>query len=181
MLISKKDILGRWEYEDDKVENKLVKFCEWRKWPHDGGFVADEKSNLGNSGVYVIAHFDKGAPSGTPDFLCQNVIYVGQTGASFAERLHAFHLSAFEEKYGHSGGNSYRKVFGRDRLSQLHFTIAQVKICPSNEKDTDKVSPGVIKKYRKYHRKWVETAIINEILISRNLLNSHSAELDTES
>ncbi len=175
MLISKKDILGRWEYEDDKVYNKPVEFCEWRKWPHDGVFVADEKCSLGKSGVYIIAHFDKGPPSGTPDFLCKDVIYAGETGYRFAKRLHAFHLSAFEEKYGHSGGNSYRKVFGRDRLAQLHFAIAPVEICRLNEKD--KIHPDDIRECSDAHRKWVEKAIINEILISRNLLNGHSAEL----
>ena len=178
MLMSKDEILDSYEYDEHKVYNKPVEFCEWRKWPHNGVFAADEKCNLDESGIYIIAHFDKVPPSGTPDILCKDVIYVGETGDSFAKRLHAFHLSAFEEKDGHSGGNSYRKVFDLDMLAQLHFTIAPVKICLSNKED--KISTKILEKYSDSHRKWVEKAIINEILISRNLLNSHSAALDAE-
>lgn len=87
---------------------KIV-FSDWTRW-------ADRTSlsRIDAPGVYVLAHFTK-PPLGHADPTTHEVIYIGETcDNSLKGRWYKFNLSAFEGKFGHSGGATYRAVFGGD-------------------------------------------------------------------
>ncbi|MTZ15238.1 hypothetical protein GNE00_15925 [Pseudomonas sp. JL972] len=79
-----------------------VGFCDWHAW--------SERTELPGKhlpGVYFIARSKK-----KPDNHRVNndfIIYIGETtGQTLAERLRQFNTSAFSERAGHSGGNTFR-------------------------------------------------------------------------
>lgn len=79
-----------------------VGFCDWRPWSER---TVLEGKNL--PGVYFIARSKK-----KPDNYRVNndfIIYIGETtGQTLADRLRQFNTSAFSERPGHSGGNTFR-------------------------------------------------------------------------
>lgn len=101
-----------------------VGFSDWYPW--------SERSELSNKhlpGVYFIARC-KTKPDTHRNR--DSTIYIGETtGQTLADRLRQFNVSAFSEKPGHSGGNTFR-------LNMMHNTPAEnlwVSICPVNMGD----------------------------------------------
>lgn len=79
-----------------------VGFCDWHAW--------SERTKLpqrGLPGVYLIARSKKKPDNYRANNDC--IIYIGETtGQTLADRLRQFNISAFSERPGHSGGNSFR-------------------------------------------------------------------------
>ena len=86
-----------------------VVFSEWTPW--------EMRRSIGyarSPGVYLIARFDDQKPSqGSAVHTDKHIVYIGLTGkrslTSLASRWNAFRRSAFEGKFGHSGGRHYRE------------------------------------------------------------------------
>ncbi|WP_285421835.1 hypothetical protein [Pseudomonas sp. efr-133-TYG-23] len=78
-----------------------VGFSEWHPWSDRG-----ELPGKHLPGVYFIAR-SKHKPDTHRN--CDATIYIGETtGQSLADRLRQFNVSAFSERAGHSGGNTFR-------------------------------------------------------------------------
>lgn len=82
-----------------------VAFSHWIPWK-------DRKSapGIGFPGVYALARFPEDAPDGPADPFVNAVVYIGETCKSLKERWYQFERSAFEGKFGHSGGATYREI-----------------------------------------------------------------------
>ncbi len=84
-----------------------LRFGQWTFWRDRG-----EIQGLRHPGIYILAIFKHGAPK-VVDPLASEVVYVGETsGQDLRSRWNQFHRSAFEGKFGHSGGTNYRKMIG---------------------------------------------------------------------
>jgi len=89
---------------------KIPKFSEWMKF-------SEYKKYEGRKfpGVYLVANF-KRRPSGIPDPLSSNIVYIGETTKQdLSKRLYQFSRSAFSRKTGHSGGWSYSKEYLKNK------------------------------------------------------------------
>jgi len=98
-------------------------FSHWVPW-------ADRTSLKGINypGVYLLAHFDA-TPTARANPQAKEIIYIGETcDNSLMGRWRQFHRSAFEGKYGHSGGATYRQVFGGqgDNLYVAAFPVEEL-------------------------------------------------------
>lgn len=79
-----------------------VGFCDWHAWSERATLRDNDRP-----GVYMIARSRK-KPN---NFRVNNdfIIYIGETtGQTLADRLRQFNTSAFSERAGHSGGNTFR-------------------------------------------------------------------------
>ena len=86
----------------------------WRRWTDIKGLG----EALSRPGVYLLAHFD-GAPPKVMDTKDERIIYIGETCDTLRTRWSRFNRAAFTGRGGHSGGNTYYKLFRgkhRDRL-----------------------------------------------------------------
>jgi len=64
--------------------------------------------------VYILARFEH-PPSGTACPLTEEIIYFGETcSQTLSARWNQFNRSAFQGKFAHSGGWTYREEFGDD-------------------------------------------------------------------
>ena len=91
-----------------------VIFSPWFHW--------DERSHMSNinqPGVYLLAHFETPDP-GNANPQAKEIIYIGETCTRLSKRWRQFHRSAFEGKWGHSGGRSYWKTFGKEDRHRLY-------------------------------------------------------------
>lgn len=76
-------------------------------------------------GVYMIAK-SKSEPS---DYRANNgsIIYIGETtGQTLGDRIRQFSVSAYAEKPGHSGGNTFRTRLATDTPEKMLW----VSVCP---------------------------------------------------
>lgn len=91
----------------DTIHLPEVVFSSWVSW--------NDRASLGGinlPGVYLLACFDM-PPRGPANRQAQGIIYIGETCSnSLRGRWRQFQRSAFEEKSDHSGGVTYRDVFG---------------------------------------------------------------------
>ena len=103
------------------------KFSRWEKW--DKRRVVLPKHKMACPGIYVLAHLERiKQPSrrARPYTDLRRLIYIGETcGQSLKKRLEQFNRSAFKGKRGHSGGNTYRRTYGRD-ARKLYLSIFPV-------------------------------------------------------
>jgi hypothetical protein len=83
----------------------LANFTPWHPWARR----KDGSINLGLPGVYLLAEFDRRPTLGTPA-LSRKIFYIGETCSTLHRRLYSFQRSAFENKFGHSGGATFFKV-----------------------------------------------------------------------
>jgi len=84
-----------------------VSFSEWVQWSE-----RTKLARIDESGVYVLARFKK-PPMGKVNPLSKEIVYIGETcDTSLRGRWNQFNRSAFEGKFGHSGGTTYRSTFG---------------------------------------------------------------------
>ena len=104
------------------MEPPKIRFSRWFRWK--------ERNRIENSdkpGVYMLSKFGT-MPSARADSLDVNVIYFGETcSQSLKERWNQFNRSAFYAKRGHSGGRSYRKVYG-DKGLDLYVAAMPVDV-----------------------------------------------------
>ena len=84
-----------------------ISFSKWYSW--------SKRKNMperNRPGVYLLAKFKK-VPKGRANPLDNHIIYIGETCDNFLKQRWAkFHISAFKGKFGHSGGSSYRYIYG---------------------------------------------------------------------
>jgi hypothetical protein len=103
------------------MESPKIRFSKWVKW--------DNREVLEDSdypGVYLLAHFDI-MPNEPADPITEQIIYIGETcNQNLQKRWYQFNRSAFEGKFGHSGGATYRGKFG-DRGETLYVAAYPVK------------------------------------------------------
>ena len=102
-------------------------FREWVPW-------SDRHTIDGcdHPGVYILARFTAGCPA-TVDPLSSEVIYIGETcNQTLKKRWHQFNRSAFEQKPGHSGGQTFDTAFcdepGASTDACLHVAACPVLI-----------------------------------------------------
>ena len=84
-----------------------IEFTPWFRWK--------ERNKIENSdkpGLYMLSKF-KIVPPGSADPLDENIVYFGETcNQSLKGRWNQFERSAFHLKRGHSGGRTYREIYG---------------------------------------------------------------------
>jgi hypothetical protein len=93
---------------DEKAPVVPIEFSRWVRWR--------DRNNLperNRCGVYLLARFPNTLPVATEqaDPFADHVIYIGESCTSLAHRWRQFHRSAFEGKFGHSGGATYREKY----------------------------------------------------------------------
>jgi hypothetical protein len=106
---------------DAMPESLDVAFSAWTPWAE-----RESLSGVDQPGVYILAHFTS-PPIGRADPLSREVIYIGETcDSSLRKRWYRFNRSAFEGKFGHSGGKTYRAIC-RDRSQDLFVAAFPVQ------------------------------------------------------
>jgi hypothetical protein len=86
-----------------------IKYSKWTPWENRHSI---KEARL--PGVYLIARF-KRPPSGKVNLTSKHIVYIGETcGNSLLGRWSQFNRSVFSNKRGHSGGRTYRELFGSD-------------------------------------------------------------------
>lgn len=102
------------------MEPPKIRFSRWFRWKE-----RDRIENSDKPGVYMLSKFGT-VPSGRADPLNLNIVYFGETcSQSLKERWNQFNRSAFYAKPGHSGGRSYKEVYG-DKGSDLYVAAMPV-------------------------------------------------------
>ena len=85
-----------------------IKLSPWKPW--------NQRDSIRNSdeypGVYLLARFPDGPPRKV-NMLSEDIVYVGETvDQTLCARWYQFNRSAFQNKFGHSGGKTYRSIIG---------------------------------------------------------------------
>jgi len=89
------------------MQDPEIKFSHWTRWAKRTSL-----KGIRSPGVYILAHFDV-ASAGRASPQAEQIVYIGETcNNSLRGRWQQFNRSAFEGKFGHSGGRTYRQVFG---------------------------------------------------------------------
>jgi len=89
------------------MQDPEIKFSHWTRWAKRTSL-----KGICSPGVYILAHFDV-ASAGRASPQAEQIVYIGETcNNSLRGRWRQFNRSAFEGKSGHSGGRTYRQVFG---------------------------------------------------------------------
>ena len=102
--------------------DELAKFTPWIPW--------NERQLLdgaNDNGVYLLAHFLHGAPTGPASSLDPNIVYIGEThGQTLLVRWRQFARSAETGRTGHAGGRTYHGLFGQIQ-PELHVACYSPK------------------------------------------------------
>ena len=100
----------------------LNKFSKWVHWSERHTL----EDLLVNPGVYLLGQFST-KPSARPN-LNQPLIYIGETCTqTLSKRLYQFNRSAFEDKFAHSGGKTFRRKYNITRVpSWLYVSVLSV-------------------------------------------------------
>ena len=101
------------------LELPSIEFTPWTPWPNREGLFC-----AAHSGVYALLKSETVPMPGPADSLAHEVVYIGETGGRLDYRWWAFAKSAFEAKFGHSGGWNYRDKFGDNDNGQRLFVAA---------------------------------------------------------
>lgn len=81
-------------------------------------------------GVYMLARFLRRPSLGRPA-LSKKIIYIGETCKTLKHRLYNFNRSAFQKKFGHSGGNTFSKIAKAQRdPANLYISVMPVDLPP---------------------------------------------------
>ncbi|CAM3149188.1 hypothetical protein KW505_21530 [Vibrio fluvialis] len=103
-----------------------IDFSEWFSFHK---FETHEQ--IGCQGTYIIGQFDV-PPTGKPNELEKNIVYVGETTQKLKVRLRAFVKSAFERKAGHSGGWTFSDKFLQNTpVNEIPRNLYISIYCPS--------------------------------------------------
>lgn len=107
------------------METLKIEFSSWFRWKERNSIQNSEKP-----GVYMLSKFRMALPPHA-DPLDESIIYFGETcDQSLRDRWAQFDASAFQLKRGHSGGKTYRDVYG-DNGSDLY--VAAMPVTLENE------------------------------------------------
>ncbi len=87
------------------MEDSEIIFSHWTRWTE-----RTLLKGIHSPGVYLLAHFDV-EPAGQANPRAKQIVYIGETCKNLMRRWRQFNRSAFEGKFGHSGGRTYRRVF----------------------------------------------------------------------
>lgn len=98
----------------------LSKFSPWHPW----GDRTALAMNL--PGVYLLARFLR-RPGLDKPRLSPKIIYIGETCKTLKHRLYNFNRSAFEGKFGHSGGHTFSKLT-KARKDPAHLYISVMPV-----------------------------------------------------
>ena len=91
------------------MKSAKIKYSKWTPWA-DRHTI--KESNM--PGVYLLARY-KRCPSGKANTTSKRIVYIGETCQnSLLGRWRAFNRSALLNIRGHSGGRTYRRLFGKD-------------------------------------------------------------------
>lgn len=100
----------------------LANFSPWHPWNDRTALAMDLP------GVYMLARFLR-RPSLDRPALSQKVLYIGETCKTLKHRLYNFNRSAFEDKFGHSGGNTFSKLAKAQRdPTHLYISVMPVDL-----------------------------------------------------
>lgn len=105
----------------DSNQQPAVAFSHWVRWA--------ERSSLDGielPGVYLLAHF-QAVPEGPADPAAEQVVYIGATDRSLADRWRDFDRVIAGKAENHSGGVTYRKLFGH-RIEDLFVAALPVRL-----------------------------------------------------
>lgn len=98
-----------------------IEFSGWSPWSKRNDF---DGVNL--PGVYLLAHFDD-PPVDPVNPKAKEIIYIGETGKrTFIKRWGEFQNVAFGNKENHSGGKTYKGLFGNSRVNNLYISAMPV-------------------------------------------------------
>ena len=90
-----------------------LRFSPWIPWSQRDAI----KNSNNYPGVYLLARFLDDAPKRFNMF-SKEIVYVGETvGQTLQGRWYQFNRSAFQNKYGHSGGKTHRSEIGGSQRS----------------------------------------------------------------
>lgn len=104
------------------MKNILTKFTPWHPWAN----LKDGTIDLSLPGVYLLAEFDRRPTLGKPA-LSRKIFYVGETCSTLQRRLYSFQRSAFDNKFGHSGGATFFKARdSKPDLNRLYISAMPV-------------------------------------------------------
>lgn len=85
---------------------EMPAFKRWTRWTDRFGI-----DGCNQPGVYLLGRFESTPPE-MVDPISQPVIYIGETcNQTLAKRWYQFGRSAFERKFGHSGGSTFSDQF----------------------------------------------------------------------
>jgi len=102
------------------MQDPEIVFSHWVRWAERTSL-----KDIHSPGVYLLAHLDT-VPIGPADPQAEQIIYIGETCDNLRDRWWQFNYSAFEGKFGHSGGTTYWQTFG-GQGNNLHVTAFPVK------------------------------------------------------
>lgn len=89
--------------------DESIEFTPWIAWV-DRDFL----KGANDKGVYLLAHFPEGPPTGPASSLNANLVYIGEThGQTLLIRWRQFARSANTGERGHAGGITYHDTFGQ--------------------------------------------------------------------
>jgi hypothetical protein len=109
--------------ERTSMEEPAVRFTEWVPWRERGVLPG-----LDAPGVYALARLGDASSDAAP--LDERVVYLGETCDNVLRgRLGQFQRSAFGGREGHSGGMTYRKLYG-DSEDALFVSVFAVSGLP---------------------------------------------------
>jgi hypothetical protein len=100
-----------------------VGFTEWHRWRDRGSLQGSDLP-----GVYLLAHF-QATPGGPGVPTEKQIVYIGATESdrSLAERWQDFDRAIAGKANNHSGGKTYRRLFGH-RVDDLYVAALPVRL-----------------------------------------------------
>ena len=91
---------------------RALRFQRWTLWCD-----RIDIKGAASPGVYLLAQYTSSVPK-IVDPLNPEIVYVGETsGQTLRSRWNQFNRSAFDGKFGHSGGRNYREIIRRNSRS----------------------------------------------------------------
>lgn len=103
----------------DGKEQPSTTFSPWVRWAERNSI-----SGVALPGVYLLAHF-QAAPAGPADPAVEQIVYIGATDRPLADRWRNFDRAIAGKANNHSGGITYRRLFGQ-RLDDLYVAALPV-------------------------------------------------------
>jgi hypothetical protein len=112
------------------------RFSRWYPWSERARFIA----NRWQAGVYALARFPNGSPTGAADPLDAAIVYIGETCTRTLDtRWKEFDGSAFAQRNGHSGGWEYWRRYVASEAE--HAAGRAVETTQANDAPPPRVAP----------------------------------------
>lgn len=104
-----------------KTRIPKIEFTKWEHWKDRLSLIKGTNC----PGVYLLAQF-KTKPARKINPNSKAIIYIGETCASLKRRWRQFDRAAFHGEHGHSGGLTYREIYG-DNGKRLYVSVFPVR------------------------------------------------------